>query len=250
MRGWRRLIAACFCGAWGLMSSVRSAPFRRILLYHAIGTAIPEDTKGLYTLAPSLFSAQMRLIVDGRVPVVPLGDHIASAGSCVITFDDGYRDNLTVAAPVLRDNGFPFTVFVCRDFVRSGDPIYLDVGLLRELAALPGVTIGCHGASHRPLTSCSDLQLADELVGSRAWLEDIIQKPVDSMSYPHGAVDRRVRDAVAAAGFRIAVTSRFGATGRQADPLLLSRTDIWSTDRQSDFQSKVEGNWDWVRLVR
>ena len=41
----------------------------------------------------------------------------------VITFDDGYRNNALQAAPVLKELGLPYTVYVSTSYVESG---YLD----------------------------------------------------------------------------------------------------------------------------
>jgi peptidoglycan/xylan/chitin deacetylase (PgdA/CDA1 family) len=215
-------------------------------MYHAIGSAVPDDSQSRYSLSRQEFADQMHFLAENKIPVSRIEEQAERIGACVITFDDGYRDNLTVAAPILAKWGFPFTVFVCRDFVRSGIPVYLSPDEVRELAAIPGVTIGSHGTSHNPLTACDDQGLAQELVGSRKYLEDLIQKPVTAMSYPHGKVDRRVRQAVANAGFAIGATSRFGAVAPGDDALLLKRTDIWSTDTIADFSAKHRGDWDWL----
>ena len=71
-----------------------------------------------------------------------------------ITFDDGYRDNLTVALPLLEKFGLPMTLFVTAGFVgREG---YLSKEELREISKHPLVTIGAHGLSHRDFTRLSD----------------------------------------------------------------------------------------------
>lgn len=61
--------------------------------------------------------------VRAHFNVVPLAEAVTrlragtlAPGSLSITFDDGYRDNLEVAAPVLRDLGLPATVFVATGF--------------------------------------------------------------------------------------------------------------------------------------
>ena len=59
--------------------------------------------------------------------VLPLDAAIAAlqagrlpARACCITFDDGYADNLHVAAPVLHKHGLPSTVFVSTGFLDGG----------------------------------------------------------------------------------------------------------------------------------
>jgi hypothetical protein len=69
------------------------------------------------------------------------------------------------------------------------------------------------------------------------------------MSYPHGSVDQRVRNAAQSAGYKTALTSKPGANFNKVDNLMLKRTDIWSIDDMKVFRQKVNGHWDWMRWV-
>ena len=218
----------------------------RVLMYHAVGGEALDDAGHLYSIAPDRFAGHMRSLT-GKFDVVSLAAGVATGRGLAITFDDGYRDNLTIAAPLLVEASLPFTVFVTTDFVADDRSHYLSRAELRHLASLPGATIGAHGRSHRRLTGCDDTELADELGGSRAWLEDLLGKPVTIMSYPHGAVDARVRGAVAKAGYQTAACSRFGTFRRGDDPLLIARTEIWAEDDTARLHSKAAGHWDWLR---
>jgi len=216
-------------------------------MYHAVGSTVPGDVRGLYNMAPDRFKQHMKVLSEfasGRV------DHLSDMPEqgLAITFDDGYRDNLDCAAPILANLAIPFTVFVTPCFVLSGQPIYLSVAGLRELASVPGASIGAHGQSHRRLTECNTHQLHEELKKSRKWLEDILGQPVTTMSYPHGAVNQLVRRAVAAAGYHAAASSRFGTNLSDFDPLGLARTDIWAQDDSQAFRAKLAGDWDWLRF--
>src|SRR5207247_11405159 len=89
----------------------------------------------------------------------------------LITFDDGYRDNLENAAPVLKSHGYPAVQFVPLAYVGDRQPLpheehlarngvlnpTVDWDELRELEKL-GVRIESHGLSHKPL---ADLELAE-----------------------------------------------------------------------------------------
>ncbi len=44
----------------------------------------------------------------------------------VITFDDGYLDNLTLAAPILKKHELPATVFICTGYVERGESQWID----------------------------------------------------------------------------------------------------------------------------
>lgn len=250
MKAWKAALGGGVSAAFGLLQPWRGDAGCRVLMYHAIGSAVPEDAAGLYSMSPQRFREQMHWLAKQHAPAVTGLDQAVAAGSGIaITFDDGYGDLLTAAAPILVGCGFPFTVFVTPGFVSDPSGLYLTPADLRTLAALPGVTIGAHGNSHRRLTECSDAELIAELAGSRAWLEDAVAKPVTSMSYPHGAVDIRVRDAAAAAGYELAACSRFGAHRRDGDRLCVARTDIWAQDDARRFAAKVAGAWDWMKWL-
>lgn len=222
----------------------------RVLMYHAIGTPALGDTRGLFSLSPERFRRHMALLSSWRrEKVVELsGDNLAGIGSRVaITFDDGYLDNLEVAAPILMELGLPFTVFVTSEFVRSGKQGFMSVSALRTLAALPGATIGAHGANHIALTQCDDKVLHGELWSSRQYLEDALGCAVQTMAYPYGAVDRRVRDAAHAAGYKLGACSLAGINRVTRDPMLLARTEIVAMDNERVLAQKLHGDWDWYR---
>jgi peptidoglycan/xylan/chitin deacetylase (PgdA/CDA1 family) len=162
-----------------------------------------------------------------------------------ITFDDGYKDNLYVAAPILAEYGSPFTVFITTKFVDNNSSVYLTPEELRELSALQGVTIGSHGMTHARLSGLSHYELCDELVESRSRIEDIIDKKVQMFSYPHGSFDRRIRDAAVEAGYLLGFGSRFGINSKHSDPMFLRRTEIWAVDSENIFRQKYSGAWDW-----
>ena len=250
MKAWKATLADGVSAAFRQLRPLRENPGCRVLMYHAVGSRVSDDRQHLYNIDPSRFRDHMRyLATSTNHAVVGLSEGVATGKGVAITFDDGYLDTLMVAAPVLVELAFPFTVFVTPGFVCGGHVRYLSATALRELADLPGVTIGAHGNSHRRLPECDDVELAQELAGSRAWLEDALSRPVITMSYPHGAVDRRVRAAAAAAGYELAACSQFGAHRRNADHLQVARTDIWAQDDLQRFKAKTVGAWDWMRWI-
>ena len=233
---------------WGLGHRGRESR-SQVLMYHSIGGSAEGDVRGLYSVDPDAFRNQIDILgdrsLDGRLAIVPFGKE--RPGSISITFDDGYRDNLTLAAPILARYSLPFHVFLCPVFVDSGRPGFLSRNDILELASVDGATLGVHGYSHTPLTNLSTDEIRSELLSSRKWLEDLVQKPVTSMSYPHGSVDTHVLTLAHESGFTHAACSKFGPIDQDANPLILPRIDIWSSDTTSSFTAKIDGSWDWMR---
>lgn len=218
-------------------------------MYHSIGGSAEGDTRGLYSIDPGAFSDQIGILRErsdaGELKIVPFGSE--RPGTISITFDDGYLDNLTVAAPALAECGIPFHVFLCPTFIESGRSGFLSRTDVLELATVSGASLGVHGYSHTPLTALESDGARSELSGSRKWLEDLIQLPVTSMSYPHGAVNSDVVKLAREVGFTYAACSKFGPINPESSPLALPRIDVWSSDTNSSFTAKVDGKWDWMK---
>lgn len=220
----------------------------RILGYHAVGTLIPGDPYGL-SCRPEMFARQMTLVASGRFgqPVSLGGAKLDGGAEIAVTFDDGYQDTLTTAAPILARLGLPFSVCVTPGLLDAGRP-HLSWPELKELSLIPGCEIGAHGLSHARLDSLDDSALARELTESRRRLEDAISRPVTVMTWPHGAASRRTSAAAKAAGFVRAACSLYGLNDPQRDPLLLKRVEITGFDDATDFTGKASGTWDWYAL--
>src|SRR5262249_18500371 len=156
------------------------------------------------------FAWQMtKLREDGFTPLRQ--DEVAawSAGrrglpgrAIVVTFDDGYADNVVHAFPVLERLKIPAVTFVvtrkfggCNDW--DGDAAgwaLMDSADVRAWAGR-GIEFGAHGRTHRSFVALDDGALADELDGSCADLRDLVGADPVALAYPYGNVDRRVRDA-------------------------------------------------------
>jgi len=93
---------------------------------------------------------------------------------------------------------------------------------LREMESA-GIEVGSHTVTHPVLTRVTADHLRRELEQSRGRLEDMLGHPVTLFCYPNGAYDRTVRDAVARAGYGLAVTSDDGLNDATIDPLAIRR---------------------------
>ena len=228
----------------------------RTLMYHSVGleqnsTTVDGDTLGIYSMTLAQFTQQIDAIQgvarSTGMSFVPFGSVLRDTIS--ITFDDGYTDALTVIAPILCTRQIPFHVFVSAARMNGSDRKYLSPAQVVELSNMPGVSIGAHGATHRSLTSLSSSELAAELQASKVDLDAVLQKPVNTMSYPYGHVDESVRKAAHDAGFTFAATSKWGFNEASSDPLLQRRIDMWSGDSKRTVENKIQGHWNWFGLL-
>jgi peptidoglycan/xylan/chitin deacetylase (PgdA/CDA1 family) len=135
------------------------------------------------------------------------------------SWDDGDPTDLRVAE-LLAEHGLRGTFYLCRN---PGRPRLTD-GEIRELASSPAVEIGSHTLTHPNLVGLDSRQVDLELTASRAWLEDLIGRPVISFCYPKGLHRRRVAARVAAAGYLLGRTTMSGHTELAFDPLRMPTT--------------------------
>ncbi|MBK6849857.1 MAG: polysaccharide deacetylase family protein [Proteobacteria bacterium] len=100
---------------------------------------------------------------------------------------------------------------------------------LREMDAA-GFRAGAHTVSHPILSHCTEDELREELTTSKAQLERELGRAVDLFAYPNGRSDdfnAAVVAAVAAAGYRAACTTVFGANGPLEHPYRLRRVILY-----------------------
>jgi peptidoglycan/xylan/chitin deacetylase (PgdA/CDA1 family) len=107
---------------------------------------------------------------------------------------------------------------------------------LREMES-SGIDVGSHTVTHPVLTRVTADRLCRELEQSRRRLEEMLGHAVTSFCYPNGAYNRLVRDAVARAGYRLAVTSDNGLNDATIDPLAFRRIQNEEEDITHFIQS-------------
>ena len=171
-----------------------------VLVYHSISSPI-EPLEADADISPARFERQLQWLSRWR-RVVPLEETLGTTTrrSVAITFDDGYRDNLTVALPLLEKFQLPMTLFVVAGFVgREG---YLSKEDLREISAHPLVTIGAHGLWHRHFNRLTASEARFELIESRRMLSDLTGNTVDLLAWPYGECNRELEQLSEECGYR------------------------------------------------
>lgn len=224
-------------------------PGGRIVTFHAIETPVDGDVNGIYNMRMETFAAHVRAILEfvqasERPQLTSFGVDFTKSVS--ITFDDGYSSTLTQAAPLLVRYSVPCHVFVSPQLIQSSDRRYLDIAQLKALSELPGFTIGAHGYKHIPLSAVPEHERLSQLSAARKWLEDILQKSVDTMSYPFGDTPKDVQSLVHQAGYTTAASSIWGFNNRNTNPFMLRRIDFWDGDSEKTATLKLLGYWNWM----
>lgn len=98
-----------------------------------------------------------------------------------------------------------------------------------------GMQVGAHTLTHPILAKLPRDQARAEMLGSKQALERLLSEPVRSFAYPNGKPDADyTRESVQLAGelgFELAVSTAWGAAGRDVDPLQVPRFTPWDRAR-------------------
>jgi glycosyltransferase involved in cell wall biosynthesis len=211
------------------------------VMYHSFGGQGEPPSR--YIIPAGRFVRQMAWLKWRRYHVLSLEEflryhreyRLPPARSVVITFDDGYADNRTIAFPILRKYGFPATIFLVSGAVGASNQWDCD-GELAGRCLLSwsdiqemrdgGIHFGSHTRTHVLLTAVPLSQMEDEVAGSRLDLEQKIGCPILAFAYPYGKYDVSSQETAERAGFLGACSCHSGVNDPATPLYILRRTEI------------------------
>jgi peptidoglycan/xylan/chitin deacetylase (PgdA/CDA1 family) len=230
-----------------------------VLCYHRF----EDKPKDSLAIKPSDFETQMQVLKDNGITVIPMADFLAwrrgeksiPAKSAIVSIDDGYISGYSVAWPILKKFGYPFTMFIYTDYVKGGPKSGGQSISWQQLAEMrdAGVDIQSHTVSHSALNAKKGKTeeqyaawLKNELAGSKQILEQNLGIPVKAIAYPYGLHSEAVREAVKQAGYEAAFTVYGQRIGHSADATVIGRYAIESTkpkvfETAATFTGSVDG---------
>lgn len=222
---------------------------REVVLWAASRVrSVAHAEPGLYTLcfhrvpraACRSFELQLRFLkqhgvfvgADQALALVEEG-RAEHGRAFLLTFDDGYADNIDVALPVLQELGLPATLFLVSDWLDTppGDFGREDGYMTRadvETWLAAGMTIGSHTASHPRFLDLDPTAVDHELARSRARLGELAHAPIEHFACPWGVAGKDydvARDPAFAAanGYRTFFTTRRGRARTSVDLMAMPR---------------------------
>lgn len=202
-----------------------------ILMYHRIDPAIPRDPVGRdLTVTPAAFAEQLRVLRAHRVQAISMADlasRLKKRASLdrvvVLTFDDGYADQILYALPLLRRYDARATFYIVTGTV--GTPGHLTWRDLRRLISAR-MDIGAHGVAHDDLSQMTAAQQEDQIFGSVRSLRRGLRVPIETYAYPSGRFNRQTLPIVRRAGLEFAVTTDAQYVIVPGDPYELTRIRV------------------------
>jgi peptidoglycan/xylan/chitin deacetylase (PgdA/CDA1 family) len=207
-----------------------------VLGYHEFSATASETAMRINT---AKFRKQMQVIKDLGLPVIPMADFEAwkrgeknlPPKSIVITMDDGWKSVYTDAYPILKEFGYPFTLFIYKNYVDGGGKA-LTTAMIREMMQ-NGATLGSHSTSHPyPATirkARNDGEavytrfLTVEMGDSKRFIEDHFSTSVTTFAYPGGYHTEEMVPLAAQLGYQFLFTVQPAKVHRGTPNALLPR---------------------------
>ena len=250
-----------------LMSFYSKTPSIRILMYHRV---CDERDYDQLIVSPQRFEQQMIYLKD-NYDVISMDDALdiidgeeISFNRIVLTFDDGYLDNLINALPILEKYNLPVCLFITTDFcegklhpryqsassdINKNTNLHLNWNQVKALASHPLVTIGSHTVTHSLLQQLEPQCARYEIEASKELLENHIGKCVNYFSAPNGDYGERELEMISLAGYRAAVTVSPGVARIGQGCFELMRTEVTEKDDIENFRNKLTGGFDFIHKL-
>ncbi len=195
-----------------------------ILCYHSI-----SNDSWRYSTQIKNFETQLKYLKKNH-RIVSLDDLLKKSrlnNNISLTFDDGYKDFINNALPLLNKYGVKGTLFVLGEPVNANreeldnNKELMSFDEIKKIKKM-GWEVGFHTDTHADLTKLTESQLTREVIKGKQKLEQKLGFRLRFFAYPKGEYDKKVLQVVKKAGFEAAFTT----SGGTADV-----KDVFSVDR-------------------
>jgi peptidoglycan/xylan/chitin deacetylase (PgdA/CDA1 family) len=212
-----------------------------ILMYHSI-ESMPKSTimRSLH-VPPNSFKLQMRLLhllgykgLSLR-ELKPYLDGEKTGKVVGITFDDGYKNNLINAAPILVKYSFSATCYIVSECIGSSNTWDLNKGITQRPLMTKkeiiewinlGMDIGGHSKTHADLTNICEQEAKEEIYGCKIDLENFFNVKVEDFCYPFGRFNDLISNIAKDSGYLSATTMKRGRVSFESSKYILPRIPI------------------------
>ncbi|MCU7931141.1 MAG: polysaccharide deacetylase family protein [Candidatus Thiodiazotropha sp. (ex Codakia rugifera)] len=218
-----------------------------ILCYHRFG-----NRGDRLEVSPQQFRQQLEYLKKNDFRVIPLasllgflkGEQALPKRSVVITIDDGHRSIYKEAFPLLKEFGYPATVFVYSDYMNNGGLRTKEIATMVESGL---ISIQPHSKTHGNLAVQQggenhkqyQHRVRQEVVVPTEKLAQYIGKKPRFYAYPFGDSNEYVIDELQANGLLLGLTVQPRTNAAFAYPYLLHRTMIFGDRDIKAFKASL-----------
>lgn len=243
-----------------------------ILIFHSV----TQETENTASVTVDQFHSVMEMLREGGYETVTYGQLIQYVENgemlperpVIISLDDGYRDNLENAYPILQEYGFCCEIHVIGCYVGQsqydGDQLIPHFSLDEVLALEPGiVNIQSHTMRMHMTADREDLSQGRRGVARRATetkeayraalrqdfgesyelISEVLENPV-ALAYPYGIFNAEADKIAEEQGYQVTVTIRTGGNvitvGNWDSLRLLNRVSVDGETTLEEFENMIQ----------
>jgi len=173
-----------------------------ILMYHSI-----SNDKSNLSVSIENFEKQIGFMRQLNFKAIHFDDiDDANHNNLIITFDDGYKDNLINAMPILKKFNFKATCFVVSNLIGKSNNWDINTKnyIYKELLSSSDINewlnndmkIGSHTKNHSNLSKLTTDEIKTEIINSKLNIENLICKKINAFSYPYGRLNKNISEIV------------------------------------------------------
>lgn len=230
-----------------------------VLGYHDFSSTKPRTRM---RMTPSDFRSEMQKIKNSGATVISMDDFIAwkkgekklPARCVLITLDDGWKAVYTDAFPILKEFGYPFTIFLYTDYINKGGSS-LTLQMIQDMVD-NGATVGSHSKSHpypkdfrkhKAGGAANYLNfLTLQMTESKRILEETLGVKVNTYCYPGGYRTQEMYDVLAKSGYLFGFDVIPGKVTVATNDMIIPRymvigTELFTFDGALRYGSAVKG---------
>lgn len=157
-----------------------------VLMYHGVADAT-WGLEGLFMKVAD-FEAQMKYLHDNGFETIFIEDiekDYTGKKVVALTFDDGYIDFYDNVLPIIKKYNIKTNLYIITSTTSGG--LYVNEEQIKELSNSGLVSIGSHTVSHSALATLNAEDIEKELKDSKEYLEKLLGKEMQTISYPTGS---------------------------------------------------------------
>ena len=233
-----------------IVLSLKAFGDAHILMYHRIG----DDRHPSTSVSADAFEKQLNFLEGNGYEVVELSRIVDAVKNnekpgdkwVAITIDDAYKSFYENGLPLLREKGYPFTVFVNTEAVDRGYGDYMTWEMVESCNEYGG--IGGHSHTHSSMPKITPLQMKEELRKNKELLEERLGGNIKYFAYPYGEYSEDVVEEVKSLGYEAAFKQVMGSVSKESKLYTLNRIPVGENTNLKFFLSMKYLPADWERV--
>lgn len=239
-----------------------------ILMYHHFVEETVAETGVSEIISAELFEKQLNYLKEkgfNTISMSQLRDYLffekkLPDNPLVITIDDGYESNYTIAYPILKKNNIPanINIVVSSRGKKPGNYQHLSWEQTKEMLDSGLIEIGSHTYNlHNEDIKLKETDNTDKYyqrvyddfqLSRKLMIQNLEQEPF-IFCFPYGSYNEFSQSAALSLGFDIQLSVDYGVVTKNSNPLALERINVRGDQSPEDVYTNIMNAIDTVKKI-